>query len=212
MTRDSTNGITALVLAGGRGRRMGGRDKGLVELRGRPLVAHVVEAIAPQVEKVLINANRNRDRYAAFGWPVVSDALTDYQGPLAGFAVGMAASHTPLLLTLPCDGPMVAPDLAARLAVALEGSGADIAVAHDGTRMQPVYALIRCALLPSLEAFLAAGDRKIDLWYERHHTVSADFSHFPEQFTNVNTPEERARLEGAAPDGATIPGAGHGAD
>jgi len=210
MTRGRTNGITALVLAGGRGRRMGGRDKGLVELRGRPLAAHVIDAIAPQVEAVLINANRNGDRYGAFGWPVVSDALTDYQGPLAGFAVGMAASTTPLLLTLPCDGPMVAPDLAERLAGALEGAGADIAVAHDGSRMQPVYALLRCALLPSLEAFLAAGDRKIDLWYEGHHTVNVDFSDFPEQFTNVNTPEERARLEGEATGGAQV--AQHGAD
>lgn len=210
MTRGRTNGITALVLAGGRGRRMGGRDKGLVELRGRPLVAHVIDAIAPQVEAVLINANRNGQRYGAFGWPVVADALTDYQGPLAGFAAGMAASRTPLLLTLPCDGPMVAPDLAKRLADALEKAGADIAVAHDGTRMQPVYALLHCALLPSLEDFLAAGDRKIDLWYERHHTVKVDFSDFPEQFTNVNTPEERARLEGeGAGDGQV---ARHGAD
>jgi len=181
-----------------------------VELRGRPLAAHVIDAIAPQVEAVLINANRNGDRYGAFGWPVVSDALTDYQGPLAGFAVGMAASTTPLLLTLPCDGPMVAPDLAERLAGALEGAGADIAVAHDGSRMQPVYALLRCALLPSLEAFLAAGDRKIDQWYEGHHTVNLDFSDFPEQHTNVNTPEERARLEGEATGGAQV--AQHGAD
>lgn len=212
MTRGRANGITALVLAGGRGRRMGGRDKGLVELRGRPLVAHVIDAIAPQVAAVLINANRNGERYGAFGWPVVADTLTDYQGPLAGFAAGMAASRTPLLLTLPCDGPLVAPDLAQRLAGALEGAGADIAVAHDGARMQPVYALVRCALLPSLQAFLARGDRKIDLWYAQHHTVTADFSHFPEQFTNVNTPEEWARLEDTVPAGPTTPVVRHGAD
>lgn len=195
MTEAEPDGITALILAGGRGSRMGGLDKGLVTVNGKPLVEGILEAIRPQVAAVLINANRNRERYAGYGHPVLPDPLADYQGPLAGFAAGMAASSTPLLLTLPCDGPLVAPDLARRLRTGLEAAGADIAVAHDGRRMQPVYALVRCALLPDLEAFLTAGERKIDLWYARHRTTPVDFSDVPQQFTNVNTPDDRLRLE-----------------
>ena len=198
----AARGIAALILAGGRGRRMGGADKGLVELDGRPLIEHVLAAVAPQVETILINANRNHERYAEYGHPVIADNLADYQGPLAGFAAGMAASPVPLLLTLPCDGPIIAPDLAARLRCALETAGADVAVAHDGERMQPVHALLRCALLPDLEAFLAAGERKIDHWYARRHTVTVDFSDTPGQFANINTPDDRSRLTGGT--GVTV--------
>lgn len=193
MTTDER--VTGVVLAGGRGRRMGGQDKGLVEFRGRALIEWVLEALDPQVDALLINANRNQARYAAYGYPVVMDELADYQGPLAGFAAALRAAPTELLLTVPCDGPLLPADLVQRLRTAMERGEADIAVAHDGRRMQPVYALLRVSLLPSLESFLAAGERKIDRWYERHVCASVDFSDRPETFANVNSAEERAALE-----------------
>jgi molybdenum cofactor guanylyltransferase len=191
----SLQDLTAVILAGGRGRRMGGSDKGLVELEGRPLIAHVLNVIAPQVGTVLINANRNAKQYEAFGYPVVSDTLDGFQGPLAGFASAMAAATTPYILTLPCDGPLVPPDYAARMIETLEIPGSEIAVAHDGNRMQPVYALLPVRLTADLEGFLAQGDRKIDLWYARHRTALANFSDRPDAFRNINTPQDRDQLQ-----------------
>jgi len=198
--RISLDEVTAVILAGGRGRRMGGLDKGLVNLEERPLIAHVLNAIAPQAGSVLINANRNAEKYQEFGYQIVSDTLDDYQGPLAGFASAMAAASTPYIVTLPCDGPLVPTDYVQRMINAMEMSENEIAVAHDGDRMQPVYALLPVGLMSDLEAFLAQGDRKIDLWYSRHHVALADFSDCPNAFRNINTPEDRDRLqeEGAA--------------
>ncbi|MBV2125110.1 MAG: molybdenum cofactor guanylyltransferase [Candidatus Thiodiazotropha sp. (ex Ctena orbiculata)] len=190
--------VTAVILAGGRGRRMGGEDKGLIELNGRPLVQHVISAIQPQVATILINANRNQERYAAFGCPVIADSLLDYQGPLAGFIAALQAVETEDMLTLPCDGPLVPPDLVARLYEARQSAGADIAVAHDGDRLQPVYALIPKRLADSLQRYLDRGDRKIDLWYEEHRVAHADFSDIPRTFINVNTLQERDNLQGSA--------------
>ena len=127
--------------------------------------------------------------------PVISDDLEDYQGPLAGFAAALSACRTDYIITLPCDSPDVPTDLVARLSDAFLSRHADIAVAHDGQRMQPVYALIPCSLLDSLQAFLDAGDRKIDLWYALHNTVLADFSDVAEDFFNINTEEDRSRLQ-----------------
>lgn len=186
---------TAVILAGGMGRRMGGRDKGLVELGGRPLVAHVVDAVAPQVGQLFINANRNRERYARFGWPVIADDLEGYQGPLAGILTAMRRATTPLLLVVPCDAPHLPEDLLERLLEVLERETAEIAVAHDGTRLQPVHALLSTALADDLEAWLSTGGRKIDDWYRRHAMAVANFSRQPEIFANVNTPEERKALE-----------------
>ncbi|MES9987900.1 MAG: molybdenum cofactor guanylyltransferase MobA [Candidatus Thiodiazotropha endolucinida] len=190
--------VTAVILAGGRGRRMGGEDKGLIELNGRPLVQHVISAIQPQVATILINANRNQERYAAFGYPVIADSLLDYQGPLAGFIAALQAVETEDMLTLPCDGPLVPPDLVERLYEARQSAGADIAVAHDGDRLQPVYALIPKRLADSLQRYLDRGDRKIDLWYEEHRVAHADFSDIPRTFINVNTLQERDNLQGSA--------------
>jgi molybdenum cofactor guanylyltransferase len=187
--------ITAVVLAGGRATRMGGMDKGLVELAGRPMIAHVLEALAPQVDRVLINANRNLERYAAFGWPVVPDVDTGFLGPLAGLAAGLRAARTPLVLTAPCDCPLLAPDLVTRLYSGLEAEGAEIAAPFDGERLQPVFALVRRELLASLAAYLGGGDRKIDRWFEQHKLARVDFSGLPETFVNVNDAEERAALE-----------------
>ncbi len=185
--------ITALVLAGGKSRRMGGRDKGLLPFGDGLLVGHVVDAIRPQVGAVLISANRNQDEYSRLGFPVIADPLDDFQGPLAGFLAGLENMLGDYLLTLPCDGPVIVSDLADRLAAGLSAAGADIAVAHDGQRLQPVYALLHRRVLPDLRLALEEGERKIDRWYPRHHWVRVDFSDVPEQFNNINTPEDYAR-------------------
>lgn len=200
----TTATITGLVLAGGQARRMGGVDKGLVEIRGRPMVVWVAEALGPQVATVLINANRNAERHRALtGADVIADDIDGFAGPLAGMAAGMAAARTPWLLTAPCDSPLVAPTLAATLAAAVAASGAPGAVAHDGERLQPVFALLACHLLADLRATLAAGERKIDRWYAHRGVVPADLSAYPEMFLNVNTPEDRADLEARLVDDST---------
>jgi molybdenum cofactor guanylyltransferase len=176
---------------------MGGEDKGLIELNGKPLVQHVVDAIAPQVDAILINANRNQDRYRQFGHPVFADSLLNYQGPLAGFLAAMQQLETDEMLTLPCDGPLVPPDLVERLQQARQAANADIAVAHDGKRLQPVYALIPRRLEQSLQHYLDGGDRKIDLWYEQHQVAYADLSDIPNTFININTLQERDSLQGS---------------
>ena len=188
--------VTAVVLAGGRARRMGGGDKGLVEVAGRPMVVHAIDALRPQTAEVVVNANRNAAAYrASTGCRVIADTVGGFAGPLAGMASALAASAARFLLTAPCDSPLVAPDLGPRLYAALVRDGAEIAVAHDGERMQPVFALLSRGVLPSLLAFLDTGGRKIDLWYATRHTVTADFSDAPDTFLNVNTPRERERLE-----------------
>jgi molybdenum cofactor guanylyltransferase len=191
--------ITALVLAGGKSRRMGGRDKGLLPFGDGLLISHVVDLIRPQVGQVMISANRHTEQYAALGLPVLPDPLADFQGPLAGFLAGLKAMQTDYLLTLPCDGPFLVGDLARRLADGLDtDAGADIAVAHDGQRLQPVYALLHRRTLPSLQQTLDEGERKIDRWFPRQKFVTVDFSHIPEQFRNINTPEDYARSRPAS--------------
>ncbi|MCU7918566.1 MAG: molybdenum cofactor guanylyltransferase [Candidatus Thiodiazotropha sp. (ex Epidulcina cf. delphinae)] len=187
--------ITAVILAGGRGSRMGGEDKGLIELHGEPLIQHVIAAIEPQVGHVLINANRNLSRYRQFGHPVIADSLADFQGPLAGFLAAMQALSTADMVTLPCDGPLLPDDLVERLIKARDKAQAEIAVAHDGKRLQPVYALIPKQLRDSLQRYLNGGDRKIDLWYAKHRVAHADFSDLPRTFVNINTPQEKKRLQ-----------------
>ncbi len=174
---------------------MGGQDKGLVELAGRAMVVHVVAALRPQVGALVINANRNQETYARLGYPVVPDGVGDYFGPLAGMASTMQEAGTRYILTAPCDSPLLPADLAERLYEAMCREDAEIAVAHDGQRMQPVFALLRCDLLDSVLAFLGSGERKIDRWYAQHRSALADFADRPETFLNVNTPAERATLE-----------------
>jgi molybdenum cofactor guanylyltransferase len=191
----SRNDITAVILAGGRGRRMGGQDKGLLQLNGRPLIAHVLTILRPQVGQVLINANRNQEIYRTLDHPVISDGRTGFQGPLAGLAAALKASTTPYVLMLPCDAPLLPADYAKRMVAALVDSAADITIAHDGQRLQPVHALISCALTHDLDCYLDQGERKIDHWYAQQRTTLADFSHCPEAFCNLNTPEEHRRLQ-----------------
>lgn len=188
--------ISAVVLAGGRARRMGGQDKGLVALNNRPMVEYIVQRIAPQVGSVLISANRNLEIYGRLGdYRVIPDGVGEFAGPLAGMASALQVIDTRYLLTVPCDSPLLCDDLACRLYDALHESDAQISVACDGERLQPVFNLLRRDVLTSLLAYLDSGERKIDRWYALHRTASADFSDRSDMFLNINTPEERAQLE-----------------
>ena len=200
----SPHEITGLILAGGRGTRMGGIDKGLQAFRGLALVQHALNRLQRGgVSRCLINANRNLAAYAAFGTPVWPDEMADYAGPLAGFLTGLAHCETPYLLTVPCDTPLFPMDLAVRLAEALAREDADIAMAaakeEDGQiRPQPVFCLLRAALLESLVRFTHDGGRKIDRWTALHKTVLVPFDapgDDPKAFFNANTLAELHSLE-----------------
>ena len=185
--------LTGLILAGGQGRRMGGVDKGLVPFAGRPLVAHVRDRLAGRVAELLVNANRSLADYDDFADRVIEDAEDGYQGPLMGIYSGLRAARTPWLLVVPCDTPRLPGDLVSRLVTGI--GKADIAVAGDGQRLHPVVALMRTSLADDLAAALAAGERKIDRWYARHDWVQVDFAEGEDAFANLNTQEEKRRLE-----------------
>jgi molybdopterin-guanine dinucleotide biosynthesis protein A len=189
-----TNDITAIILAGGRGSRMGGRDKGLVTLSDRPMIAHVLDALKPQVGKIIISANRNLSRYASFGFPVISDELEGYQGPLAGILAGMKHVDTPWVLYAPCDAPALPRDLARRLAQALDRQPAELAVVHDGANLQPAFALMPAHIGSDLEDYLNRGERRLRQWCMEHHLALADFSDMPECFANINDEGEMRQL------------------
>jgi molybdenum cofactor guanylyltransferase len=203
--------ITGLILAGGRGSRMGGVDKGLQNFNGIPLALHTLMRLGPQVESVMVNANRNLSAYESFGASVWPDASADFAGPLSGFLVGLERAETPYVLTVPCDTPRLPLDLAERLAEALVREDADIAMAAapetdlDGQshiRTQPVFCLMKIELSESLVKFTHAGGRKIDAWTAQHKTVVVPFdapSDDPLAFANVNTLTELQALENAAP-------------
>jgi molybdopterin-guanine dinucleotide biosynthesis protein A len=187
--------VTGLILAGGRGSRLGGADKGWLEVASKPMVVHVVERLAPQVDRLLISANRNLESYASLGFEVVTDADAGFLGPLAGVLAGLKVVQSQWMATIPCDSPLVPADLIDRLKSAAEASAARIAVARDTERLQPVFALYQSDLKADLENYLAAGERKIDRWMRRHEMTEVDFSDREEMFLNVNTPDERDLVE-----------------
>jgi len=184
-------GITGLVLAGGRGKRLGGADKGWVDWRGRPLVTYAIERLAPQVAGLLISANRNRERYETLGHPVVADRTPDYDGPLAGLQAGLGACMTPLLATVPCDAPRLPLDLVARLHAAIEAADADVAVASTRDGWQPTFLLCRCSVKAALDVWLAAGGRKAFDWLRTMKAIEVPFAE-QEAFVNFNTPADLA--------------------
>ena len=190
-----TIGVTGIVLAGGQGSRMGGVDKGLQPFRGRPMVAHAIERFAPQVDELLINANRNPEAYARFGHRVIADEIAGFAGPLAGFERGLAHAAGELVATVPCDSPFLPADLVARLRSALEAKQADLAVAKTGAQAHPVFCLMRRAVHPSLTEFLGRGERKIDRWYGALAVVEVAFDDEADAFLNINTREELDHLE-----------------
>jgi molybdopterin-guanine dinucleotide biosynthesis protein A len=184
--------VTGIVLAGGLGRRMGGIDKGLVPLRGRPLAGHALSRLAAQVDDVLISANQNLDRYAAFGVPVVPDAIAGFAGPLAGLHAGLQATQRAFVVTVPCDSPFLPRDLVARLMRGLVANAGEVAVARTFDQPHPVFALVRRTTLPHLTAFLAAGGRRIDAWHATLHAVEVRFDDEAEAFRNINTGDDLA--------------------
>lgn len=191
----AAGGVTGVVLAGGLGRRMGGVDKGLQPLRGRPMVEWVVERFSPQVDELLINANQNPDVYGRLGSRVVPDEIGGFAGPLAGLHRGLTESRYDLVATVPCDSPFLPHDLVSRLRAALDSAGADLAVAITGNQPHPVFCLCRRSVLPSLTAFLESGGRKIDAWYSALQVAEVAFDDEAEAFSNINTPAELRGFE-----------------
>jgi molybdopterin-guanine dinucleotide biosynthesis protein A len=190
--------ITGVILAGGQGRRMGGADKGLVQFLGKPLVAHVIQRLSPQVDEILISANREIETYAALGHAVISDAIEGFAGPLAGLHRGMSEARHPYVLTVPCDTPLLPMSLVKRLMRGLTDHDADVAVARTGMQSHPVFCLCRQTLLPHLENFLHGGGRKFEDWYSTLEVAEILFNDTPQSFININTHEELLCLEQAA--------------
>lgn len=183
--------ITGILLAGGQGRRMGGVDKGLQLLRGKAMAQHVIDRFAPQVDELLINANKNIEQYQALGYRVIPDAIGGFAGPLAGLHRGLSEATHPLVVTAPCDSPFLPLDLVAQLKAALDANNAELAVAKTGDQPHPVFSLCKTIVLPSLTAFLESGGRKIDLWYSQLKVVEVQFAD-EAAFRNINTREELA--------------------
>lgn len=187
--------VTGLVLAGGQGSRMGGVDKGLQPFRGKPMVAHAIERLAPQVGEILINANRNVAAYQAFGHRVIQDSIAGFAGPLAGFERGLDYATHGLVVTVPCDSPLLPTDLVARLKGALERADAQLAVARTGDQSHPVFSLMRRSVHASLREFLGSGQRKIDRWYRALQVVEVAFDDEADAFMNINTKAELTDAE-----------------
>ncbi len=187
--------ITAIILAGGQATRMGGEDKGLILLDGRPMLEHVLERIRPQVDQIIINANRNQETYDDFGWPVISDNDRDYRGPLSGIAAVMQLAASRYFVSVPCDAPLLPRDLTGRLHDALEGTSAVSAVADSGESIQPVFALFKKSAEPALKHFIQAGESKVRLWHRQNSSIVVDFSDTPEAFLNINTPKQLHAIE-----------------
>ena len=187
--------ITGIILAGGQGRRMGGVDKGLQLLRGKPMVQWVPERLVPQVDEVLINANQHIEHYQALGHTVIPDAIGGFAGPLAGLHRGLSAATHELVATVPCDSPFLPLDLIARLHAALHEQKADLAVARTGDQPHPVFCLTRKAVLPSLTQFLESGGRKIDAWYAVLNVIEVRFDAAADAFSNINTVAELNTFE-----------------
>ena len=194
--------ITGLILAGGRGSRMGGVDKGLQNHQGMSLAMHALLRLGGQVGSLMINANRNLGAYESMGVPVWPDSLADYAGPLAGFLTGLEHCETPYLVTVPCDSPNFPDDLVQRLAQALSAEDAEIAMAAsyemqgDESRLQvqPVFCLMKSELIESLVRFTQSGQRKIDKWTALHRCVLVPFDD-GQAFANANTLEELQQLQ-----------------
>jgi molybdenum cofactor guanylyltransferase len=193
-TRASRRSTLGLILAGGQGQRFGGLDKGLVSVAGRPFVEWAIAALAPQVQRVAISANRHLEAYASLGIPVIPDRMAGFLGPLAGIVSAMETIPSDWVLCLPCDAPMPPANLIDRLFAALENERAEIAAANDGHRIHPLHALIPNGLAASLRAYLDTGERSVLGWYRSHRLAIADCSDCPDAFANANTPEDAQRL------------------
>ncbi|PPD22456.1 MAG: molybdenum cofactor guanylyltransferase [Methylomonas sp.] len=188
------NKVSGVVLAGGRGRRMDGADKGLVMLNGRPLVRYAIDALVPLVDELFISANRNRLDYQGFGYPVIDDGNDDFDGPLAGILAALQMTQAEYLLVVPCDSPLLTKVHLQRLLNVLDEQNT-IAVAFDGERLHPVILALKTGIKDDLAAYLASGERKLQRWIERHAFIRVDFSDVAPAFTNINSAAELAALE-----------------
>jgi molybdopterin-guanine dinucleotide biosynthesis protein A len=193
MVENSDAKIGAVILAGGLARRMGGVDKGLVEVAGKPMVKYALDILTPLVHSVVINANRSIEEYQQFGVPVVSDTLTGHQGPLAGLSAGINALQCDYVVMCPCDSPFLQSELIQALIKGCIDN--DIAVPHDGDRLQPVFCVVQRRVEVSLNTFLDAGERKIDRWFSDHTLYTLDAKAYSQSFRNINTEEERLSAE-----------------
>jgi len=187
--------IGAVILAGGLARRMGGRDKGLIQIGNRPMASWAISAIRPQVHNIIINANRNHDAYTELGCEVVADRHSGHVGPLAGLSAAMHHLSTDYVFMCPCDSPFIDATMVDLLGTGCVDKTADIAVAHDGERLQPVFGVVHQRCLESLDAYLESGERKIDRWYATQNTIEIDCSSVTDSFRNINTEEERLAAE-----------------
>ncbi|MDZ4142691.1 MAG: molybdenum cofactor guanylyltransferase MobA [Methylotenera sp.] len=187
--------ISAIILSGGRATRMDGVDKGLTLLQQKPLIQHVIARLKPQVEEILINANREIAQYQAFGYPVLQDENADFLGPLAGFSLGLQHAKHDYLLTVPCDSPCLPLDLSERLIASLREQQADIAVASSDGNAHPVFCLCKKSVLPSLKQYLEQGERRASAWQKSQNYIEVDFSDCANSFVNLNTLENLAALE-----------------
>jgi molybdopterin-guanine dinucleotide biosynthesis protein A len=187
--------ITGIILAGGLARRMGGVDKGLIPFLNKPMIAHVVNQLKPQVSHILINANRETEAYEALGFSVIQDQIVNFAGPLAGLHAGMKHAKTEFVLSVPCDSPLVPNNLAIHLMHALEQNHADIAIAKTGPQTHPVFCLCRSNLVLDLEEFLAGGGRKVEDWQKKHSLTMVSFDDQSMAFSNINTLDDLTELE-----------------
>ena len=187
--------ITGIILAGGLARRMGGIDKGLIPFLGKPMITHVIDQLKPQVEHMVINANREIERYEALGLSVIQDQIADFAGPLSGLHTGMKHAKTEFILSVPCDSPLLPNNLAIDLMNALQTNNADIAIVKTGQQTHPVFCLCRTNLASDLEEFLTAGGRKVEDWQKKHHLTMVNFDDQSTAFSNINTMDDLAELE-----------------
>lgn len=187
--------ISAIILSGGLATRMNGIDKGLLPLQQKPLIAHAIARLTPQVNEIFINANRELSQYKNFCLPVLQDEQADFIGPLAGFSLGLKYCKHDYLLTVPCDSPLLPLDLAQRLMAGLLEHNADIAVASSEGNTHPVFCLCKKSVLPSLTDYIAQGERRVSAWQKSLPYVEVDFSDCADAFVNLNTPEDLRALE-----------------
>ena len=192
---NSQTKLAGVILAGGRARRMNNQDKGLVNFKGRPMVSYAIDALAPVVDYVVINANRNIEQYRQFGWPVISDQTDSFDGPLAGILTTMIHTDAEVLLVIPCDSPLIRSEHLQKLLLNLAENSADVAVAFDGINLHPVFLAIKTTLQTSLQDYLDGGQRKMMDWLAQQNLVEVDFSNEPEIFSNINTMDELSELE-----------------
>ena len=187
--------ISSIILSGGRATRMGGVDKGLISLQNKPLIQHVINRLQPQVNEIFINANRQIAQYAAFGFKVLQDENQDFAGPLAGILLELKHAKHELVLSVPCDSPLLPLDLVTRLHSGMAENRTDIAIASSDGNAHPVFCLMKKSVLPSLIAFLDAGERKVSAWQKSQQYIEVDFSDCSDAFVNLNTMQDLADLQ-----------------